>query len=100
MALVEPEHQGMNKQVEVTRRTLLTIAHSLMVHARVSEPYIHFSLMYTTDNIFSVLPITDMINEDGDLTTLYKLATGTKTFGIVFTRVILSMCCTESYCTR
>ena len=34
--------------------------------------------MYTTDEIFLVLPIKDMINEDGDPTTPHKLATGTK----------------------
>ena len=35
LALVAPEHQEMNGQVEVTWRTLRTVAHSLMVHARV-----------------------------------------------------------------
>ena len=49
-----------------------------MVHARVSESYIHFALMYTTYHIFTVLPIKDMINEDGETTTPFKLATGTK----------------------
>ena len=49
-----------------------------MVHARVSEAYINFALMYTTDNIFQFLPIEEMINKDGDLTMPYKLATGTK----------------------
>ena len=49
-----------------------------MVHARVSEVHIHFALMYTTYHIFPVLPIKDMINEDSDPTTPYKLATGTK----------------------
>ena len=34
--------------------------------------------MYTTDQIFPVLPIKDLINEDGDPTTPHKLATGTK----------------------
>ena len=34
--------------------------------------------MYTTDHIFPVLPIKDLVNEDGDPTTPYKLATGTK----------------------
>ena len=34
--------------------------------------------MYTTDHIFPVLPIKDLINVDGDPTTPYKLATGTK----------------------
>ena len=68
----------MNGQVEVTWRTLRTIAHSLMVHARVPENYIHIALMYTTDHIFPVLPIKDIINKDGDPTTPYKLATVTK----------------------
>ena len=57
---------------------LRTISHSLTVHARVLEAYIHFALMYTTDHIFPVLPIKDVINKDGDPTTPYKLATGTK----------------------
>ena len=49
-----------------------------MVHARVSEAYIHFASMYTTDHIFPVLPIKDLINEDGDPNTPYNLATGMK----------------------
>ena len=49
-----------------------------MVHARFSEEYIHFSFMYTADNIFLVLPIKYMINEDGNTTTPHKLAIGTK----------------------
>ena len=36
------------------------------------------SRLYMTDHIFSVLPIKYLINEDGDPTTPYKLATGTK----------------------
>ena len=57
---------------------LRTVAHSLMVHTRVSEAYIYFTLMYTTYHIFPVIPIKDLINEDGDPTTTHKLATGTK----------------------
>ena len=68
----------MNGQVEVTWRTLRTVAHALTVNDRVPEIYVHFALMYTTDHIFLVLPIKDPINEDGDPTTPYKLATGTK----------------------
>ena len=68
----------MNRQVEVTWRTLCTVAHSLMVHARVTEVYVHFALMYTTDHIFPVLPIKDLINEDGNPTMPHKLAKGTK----------------------
>ena len=68
----------MNGQIEVTWRTFRTIAHSLMVHARVSETYIHLVLMYMTDHIFLVLPIKYLINEDSKPTTPFKLATGTK----------------------
>ena len=35
LTLAASEHQDMNGQVEVTWRTLRTVAHSLMVHARV-----------------------------------------------------------------
>ena len=76
--LVTPEHEEVNRQVKVTWRTLRIIAHHIMVHARASEAYIYFSLMYTTDHIFLVLPIKDLINNDGDPTTPHKLAIGTK----------------------
>ena len=59
----------------MTWRTLCTIAHSLMVYARVLEAYINFALMYTTYHIFPVLPIKDMINEYGDTTKPFKHAT-------------------------
>ena len=36
LTLAAPEHQERNGQVEVTWVTLRTIAHSLMVHTRVS----------------------------------------------------------------
>ena len=68
----------MNGQVKVTWRTLCTVAHALMVHARVPEVYVHFSLIFMTYDIFPVLPIKYLINEDGDPTTPHKLATGTK----------------------
>ena len=78
MTIAAPEHQEMNRQVEVTWIALRTVAHSLMVHARVPEVYVHFALMYTTDHIFPVLPIKDIINKDGDPTTPHKLVTVTK----------------------
>ena len=78
LTLAAPEHQEMKGQVEVTWRTLRTVVHSLMVHARVPEVYVNFALMYTTDQIFPVLSIKDLINEDGDTTTTHKIATGTK----------------------
>ena len=78
MTLAAPEQQEMNGQVEVPCRTLHKVAYSLMVHARVPEVYVHFAIMFTTYHIFTVLPIKDLINEDGDPTTPHKLATGTK----------------------
>ena len=62
LTLAAPEHQEMNGQVEVAWRTLRTVTHSLMVHARVLEVYVHFELMYMTDHIFPVIPIKDLIN--------------------------------------
>ena len=78
LTLVAPEHQEMTGQVKVSWITMRTVAHSLMVHAIVPEVYGHFALMYTTYHIFPVLPIKDLINEDGNPTTPHKLATGTK----------------------
>ena len=78
LTLVAPEHQEMNGKIEVTWRTLRTVAHALMVHARVPEVYVHFTLMYTIDHIFPVLPIKDLINKDVDPTTPHTLVTGTK----------------------
>ena len=77
-SLAAPEHQIMNRQVEVTCRTLRTVAHSLIVHARVLEAYIYSALIYMTDHIFPVLSIKYLINEDGNPTMTHKLATGTK----------------------
>ena len=62
LPLAAPAHQEMNIQVEVTWRTLRTVAQYIMVHARVPEVYVHFTLMYTKDHIFPVLPIKDLIN--------------------------------------
>ena len=49
-----------------------------MVNAWVSEKYIHFALMYTTDHILLVLTIKHLVNLDGEPTTPQKLATGTQ----------------------
>ena len=78
LKLAARDHQKMNGQVKVKWRMLHITAHSLMVHARVSEYYIYFSFMYTEDHILLVLPIKYLINEDRNMTTSFKLATGTK----------------------
>ena len=68
----------MNGHTKVTWRTLHMISHSLVVLELVSETYINLALIYTTDHIFPVLPIKDMMNKDGDPTTPFKLAIGMK----------------------
>ena len=62
-----------------------------MIHDRLSEAYINFALMYTTYHIFPVLPVKDMINEFGELTTPYKLATVTK-YSVSHLRVLFCPC--------
>ena len=49
-----------------------------MVHVWVSDKYINFALMYTTYNIFPVLPIKSLLNQDGETTKPHKLAAVTK----------------------
>ena len=91
LTLAGPEHQELNGQAKLTWRMLRTIAHSLMVHAQVPEAYIYFSLFYTPDHIFLVLPIKDLINEDGESTLPFNLATDTKT-SILYLRVLFCPC--------
>ena len=73
-----PDQQEINVQVEATWQILRTITHSIMVHARVSDKYIHLALMYLTDNIFPVIPTKKLLNQDGGPTMPLKLATGIK----------------------
>ena len=77
LMLAALEHQEMNGQVDFTRRTLRTIAQSLMVHAIVLEAYINFALTFMTYRIFPVLPIKCLMNKDVDPTTPFKLEIGT-----------------------
>ena len=62
-----------------------------MVHARVPEVYFHFTLMYTTDHIFPVIPIKDLINKDVNSTTPHKLAIGTNP-SVSHSRVLICPC--------
>ena len=78
LSLEAPDYQEINGQVEVTWQTLRTITRLIMVHTWVYDKCIHFSIMYTTDHIFTVLPIKHLVNQDGEPTTPHKLATTTK----------------------
>ena len=77
VVLAETYHKEINGQIEGTW-TLQTIAHSSMLHTQVSDEYIHFALMYTTDHILLVLPIKHLLNQYVEPTTSHKLETGTK----------------------
>ena len=97
--LAAPELQEMNGQVNMTWRTLRKIAHLLMVHAQVLEYYIHFALTYIADHILPVLPIKDLINEDGEPATQFKLVMGTKPSILYLHILFFLFCCTKLYCT-
>ena len=62
-----------------------------MVHARFLEAYINFAVMYTTDHTFPALPIKDLINEDSEPTTTFKLARGTRS-PVSYLRVLFCPC--------
>ena len=49
-----------------------------MVYPQVSDKYIYFVLMYTTDHIVTVIPIKHLVNQEGEPTIPHKLKTGTK----------------------
>ena len=49
-----------------------------MVHTIVSEDFINFTLIYTADHVFPVLPTKDLIDNGGKPTMTFKLLTGTK----------------------
>ena len=61
LALAATGYQETNGQVEVTWKELLTIS---------------YSLMYTTDHIFTFLPIKHLVNHNGEPTMPHKLETG------------------------
>ena len=65
-----------------------------MVHVRVSEAYIHFALIYATDHIFLVLPFKDLINEDIEPTTPFKISTGTKP-SVSYSRMLFCPCAVQ-----
>ena len=91
LTLAATEHQEMNGQIKVTRRTLCTMSFYLMVPARFLEAYIHLALIYTTYHIFLFLTINDMIKKEGDPTTPFKLATGTK-HSLSYLSVLFCLC--------
>ena len=77
LSLEAPNHQETNDKFELIWKILQTTSYSIMVNIRVSDEYIYFSLMYTTDPILLVLKIKHFVNQDGETTAPHKLATRT-----------------------
>ena len=94
LTFAAPEHQEMNRPVEVPWITLRTMSHSRMVHARVPEVYIHFTLMYTTDKHISGSTNQRSYKQECRFKNATQTGNMYKTFSVSFTHVILSMCCT------
>ena len=94
LALAAPEHQEINGQVKVVWQALQNISHSIMVHAQVSEKYIHLALMYTIGNISPVLPIKHLVNQDSEPNMSHKLSSSTK-HSVKPTCFIMSVCFTK-----
>ena len=49
-----------------------------MVHTQVYYKYIHFSLLYKTDHILTILPIKHLVNQYSEPTTPQNMKTITK----------------------
>ena len=75
LSIAAPEHQEMNGLSEVTWRQIRTIAHSLMVFARVDDSFMHHALIYAAHVIFPALPLRDLVNEKGAQATPTELMT-------------------------
>ena len=65
------------------------------MHGRISDEYIHFTLMYTTYHISSVLPIKHLVSQYGEPTIPHKLIIGTKP-SVLNLRVLLCPCVVQS----
>ena len=69
LTLAAPEHQEMNGIVESTWKNIRTIAHAQLNFGRVEESLTHFALIHAAHVIVPVLPLRDLVNEDGEQTT-------------------------------
>ncbi|MGH7974694.1 MAG: hypothetical protein ACREBR_04150 [bacterium] len=75
LTIAAPRHQEQNAYCERTWQTIRTIAHKMLLHARVGQQYTHHALMYATDHIFPAIP-WKKLNIDDRPSTPYELSTG------------------------
>ena len=100
LTLAAPEHQEMNGQVEVTWRTLRTIAHSLMVHARVPKKLYTFRFNIHDISYLSGTTYKRYYKRGWRSNNTIQISNRYETFSVTFTCFILSVFCTENYGAR
>jgi hypothetical protein len=72
LSLAAPKKQYQNHLAEHTWQTISTIAPTLLVHARLPATFLYHAMVYATD-IFNVLPVRGMKNEEDCPATPYEL---------------------------
>jgi len=72
LSLAAPKKQYQNHLAERTWQTTSTIARTLLVHARLPDTFWYHAMVYATD-IFNVLPVRGMKNEQDCPATPYEL---------------------------
>jgi transposase InsO family protein len=76
LSLAAPKKQYQNHLAECTWQTIGTMAHSLLVHARLPDSFMYYALVYSC-HIFNVLPVKGLYSRD-QVATPYELFQGTK----------------------
>ena len=77
LSLAAPKKQSQNHYAERTWATIQNIAGSMLVHARLPDNFLYHALLYAT-KVFSVLPVTSLLDADGNQATPYQLFYGSK----------------------
>ena len=72
-----PKHQEQNGLVERHWGTIAKLANTLLLHARLNRKFFYYAVKYA-QYIHDVIPVRDLLDENGLPTTPYYLATGRK----------------------
>ena len=72
-----PKHQEQNGLVERHWGTVLKIANTMLLHARLSKKFFYYAAKYA-QRVHDVIPVKELCDKDGLPTTPYQLATNSK----------------------
>ena len=72
-----PKHQEQNGLVERHWGTVVKLANVLLLHARLNRKFFYYAVKYA-QYIHDVIPVKNLLDEDGHPTTPYYLATNRK----------------------